>query len=165
VLGLVALLYLFANVWCRLGDVRREYTSLPALDLPGSRFVHMDAETAGMYRELTAYLEKECDTFVTYPGINSLYFWTGKRPPTHLNSTGWGQLSHLQQEQILMGLRQSRRPLLVVVAAAAQSWSGGAPPPIYPLVRCVVEDCREVKRIGRFILYIPKRTGETAQHE
>jgi len=162
-LGLVGLLYLFANLWCHLASIRDEYASLPALDLPGSRLVHMDPETTGMYRELAAYLEAECDTFVTYPGINSLYFWTGKRPPTHLNSTGWGQLSHAQQDHILTSLRQSRRPLLVVVAAAAQSWSQGAPPPILPLVRCVTEDCREVKRIGRFILFVPTRSPQTAQ--
>ena len=88
-----------------------------------------------MYRELARYLERECDTFVTYPGFNSLYFWTGKRPPTHLNSTGWGQLSHPQQERILASLRQAQRPLLVVVAAAAESWKNGAPEPILPLVQ------------------------------
>jgi hypothetical protein len=116
-----------------------------------------------MYRALSQYLERECDTFVTYPGINSLYFWTGKHPPTHLNSTGWGQLTHAQQEQILTSLRHAQRPLLVVVAAAAQSWTGEGPEPIRPLVRCVREDCREVKRIGRFIIFVPRRSEELSR--
>ena len=115
-----------------------------------------------MYRELAQYLEKECDTFVTYPGFNSLYFWAGKRPPTHLNSTGWGQLSHRQQERILGSLRQARRPLLVVVAAAAESWKNGTPPPIQPLVRSVHEDFREIQRIGRFIVFAPRSPADTA---
>jgi hypothetical protein len=101
-------------------------------------------------------LRTECETFVTYPGIHSLYFWTGKRPPTQLNSTGWGQLSHAQQEQILGALRRSRRPLLVVVTAAAESWAQGVPEPIRPLVRSVREDWRERRRLGRFIIFEPK---------
>ena len=118
-----------------------------------------------MYRALAQYLEKECDTFVTYPGINSLYFWSGKRPPTHLNSTGWGQLSHPQQEHILGALRQSRRPLLVVVASAARSWTGGGPEPIRPLVHCAQTECREVTRIGRFIILAPRPATVTAQRD
>ena len=104
---------------------------------------------------MAEYLRTECDNFVTYPGINSLYFWTGKRPPTHLNSTGWGQLSHGQQAQILATLRRSPRPLLVIVAAAAQGWADYPPPQISPLTRFVSKDCREIKRIGRFIIFAP----------
>jgi len=164
-LAVVALLCVFANVWCKLPAVRRHYASLPALDLPGSRHVRFDLETTAMYRELARYLETECDTFVTYPGFNSLYFWAGKRPPTHLNSTGWGQLSHRQQEHILGSLRHARRPLLVVVAAAAESWKNGAPPQIQPLVRSVQEDYREIDRIGRFIVLAPKSPADTARRE
>lgn len=153
---LVALLWAFANAWCRLPVVRREYAALPALGLPGSERVHMDAESTEMYRALAAFLRDKCDTFVTYPGINSLYFWTGKQPPTHLNSTGWGQLSHAQQGAILKALFDSPRPMLAVVAAAADSWSTDAPPQIAPLIRCVREDCREAVRIGRFIVFVPK---------
>jgi hypothetical protein len=160
-----ALLCVFANAWCKLPEARRHYSSLPTLDLPGSRHVRFDLETTAMYRELARYLEQECDTFVTYPGCNSLYFWTGKRPPTHLNSTGWGQLSHRQQEQILGSLRQARRPLLVVVAAAAESWKNGTPPPILPLVRSVQEDYREIDRIGRFIVFAPRSPADTARRD
>jgi hypothetical protein len=117
----------------------------------------MDGESTQMYRALSDFLDARCDTFVTYPGINSLYFWTGKQPPTHLNSTGWGQLSFAQQEKILRALFQSPRPVLAVVAAAVDSWSIDAPPQIAPLIRCVREDCRELTRIGRFVIFVPKK--------
>jgi hypothetical protein len=164
-LVVVTLLFVFVNLWCQLPAARKHYASLPALDLPGSRHVRFDQETTAMYRELTRYLERECDTFVTYPGFNSLYFWAGKRPPTHLNSTGWGQLSHGQQERILGSLRQAQRPLLVVVAAAAESWKRGVPPQIQPLVRSVREDFREIDRISRFIVFAPRRAADTARHD
>jgi hypothetical protein len=164
-LVVVALLCIFSNAWCKLPALRSHYASLPVLDLPGSRHVRFDLETTAMYRKLAEYLEKECDTFVTYPGFNSLYFWAGKHPPTHLNSTGWGQLTHRQQEQILGSLRQARRPLLVVVAAAVESWRNGAPERIRPLVRTVQEDYREIDRIGRFIVFAPRRAADTARRE
>ena len=158
-LMIACLLFVSANLWHKLCEVRREYASLPALELPGSRLVHMDSEIVYMYRALAKYLHTECDTFVTYPGINSLYFWTDRRPPTHLNSTGWGQLSHQQQEYILASLRKAPRPMLVVVAAEAQRWTSYTPPPIAPLVRCIREDCREVARFGRFIIFVPGKAG------
>ena len=170
-LAVSALLWIFANGWCNLSVVRRDYANLPPLQLPGSTYVHMDAEITDMYRALTEYLGKECDTFVTYPGVNSLYFWTGKRPPTHLNSTGWGSLTQRQQEQILAALRKAPRSRLLVVAAEFERWLNYIPPPISPLVHCVFDDCQEVGRIGRFIIFVPKspvpppQTSPSAQEE
>ncbi len=164
-LAACALVFLFAERWVNIGKVRREHDELPALALPGSSLVRMDQESTEMYRELSAYLRTECDTFVSYPGIHSLYFWSGKRPPTQLNSTGWGQLSHAQQEEILGALRRSRRPLLVVVVAAVDSWSQGVPEPIRPLVRSVKEDWRERRRLGRFIIFEPKPAGAFTQKD
>jgi hypothetical protein len=151
-----ALIFLFANVWCRLPDVRREYAKLRPLDLPGSSRVHMDDESVEMYRALSQYLAAESGTFVTYPGINSLYLWTGKRPPTQLNSTGWGQLSHAQQEHILASLTKAERPKIAVVEAMMEGWASPAYDPIRPLIRYVTEDCRPLKRIGRFVIFEPK---------
>ena len=149
------LLALFINAWCKLPDVRRQYESLIPLGLPGSRLVRMDAETVGMYRALSEYLDINCDAFVSYPGINSLYLWTGQLPPTHINSTGWGQLSHAQQNAILGSMKKFSRPLLVVVEAAVRSWGNPGPEAISPLIRFVREECRPVARLGRFVIFQP----------
>ena len=154
------LLALFINGWSKLPEVRRQYDSLIPLGLPGSRLVRMDAETVGMYRALSEYLDRNCDAFVTYPGINSLYLWTGQPPPTHLNSTGWGQLNHAQQNTILGSLKKSSRPLLVVVEAALRSWGSPGPEAIRPLIECVRGDCRPIARLGRFVIFEPLKTGQ-----
>ena len=72
---------------------------------------------------------------MTYPGVNSLYFWADKLPPTQLNSTGWGQLTHAQQREILGTLAKAERPRLVVVEAMMQGWDSAAYEPIRPLER------------------------------
>lgn len=153
----VLLIFLFANLWCRLPAVRQDHARLRPLDLPGSHRVRMDTETVEMYRALAQYLAAESGTFVTYPGVNSLYLWTGKRPPTQLNSTGWGQLSHSQQETILNALTRAERPKVAVVEAMMTGWSSPASDPIRPLIHYVTEDCRPLQRIGRFVIFEPKQ--------
>jgi hypothetical protein len=155
-LAALALVFLFANVWCKVPDVRREHARLRPLELPGSAHVRMDDETVTMYRGLAQYLATESGTFVTYPGVNSLYFWADKRPPTQLNSTGWGQLTHAQQREILDTLARGERPRLVIVEAMMQHWDSTAYDPIRPLVRFVAEECRPLGRMGRFIIFEPK---------
>jgi hypothetical protein len=152
----VALLFVFTNAWCRLPQVCDDYARLRPLNLPGSARVRMDDESVDMYRALTAYLTAESDAFVTYPGINSLYLWTGQHPPTQLNSTGWGQLSHAQQERILGSLAHATRPRIAVVEAMMAGWNSPAYDPIRPLVRFVTDDCRPLQRIGRFVIFEPR---------
>jgi hypothetical protein len=148
--------FLFANVWCNLPKVRREHAQLRPLQLPGSTHVRMDNETVKMYQALAHYLATESSTFVTYPGVNSLYLWANKRPPTQLNSTGWGQLTHAQQREILDTLAKAEKPRLVVVEAMMQGWDAAAYDPIRPLARFVTEDCRPLRRMGRFIIFEPR---------
>jgi hypothetical protein len=157
--GLVGagLLYLFAMVWCPPHLWRRTYANLTPLALPGAQAIRMEAEGAQLYQRLTEYLRTESDTFVTYPGVNSLYFWTGRRPPTQLNSTGWGQLTPAQQAHILHALTQARRPLLVVHEYVTQGWQDPKRPatPIDTLIAFVNHRCEEVTRIGPYIFYRP----------
>jgi hypothetical protein len=152
-LACVALLFIFANLWCKLPDVRCEYARLPPLELPGSHWVRMNEELTAMNQGLARYLSAECDTFVSYPGINSLYFWADKRPPTQINSTGWGQLTHAQQEKILGSLRKTPKSKLVITEAMMQSWGTPYADPIRPLVRFVEEECRPIRRIGRCLIF------------
>lgn len=156
-LVVMGLLAVFANVWCQPHRWRARYLSYEPLDLPGSARIRLEPSLVAMYQPLMKYLQAECDTFVTYPGFNSFFFWTGKRPPTQCNSTGWGQLTLAQQEQILAALRQSPRPLLVVHEYMMRSWGAEGPPQIRPLVRCVREEGREVQRIGPFVIFALKK--------
>jgi hypothetical protein len=150
----VAMFVLFALGWTDLREARARYVAWPALQLPGADLVRYDPETTAIYREVSAFLARECDTFVSYPGHNSLHFWSGRPPPTHLNATGWGLLSHAQQEEVLAALRQAERPMLVLVIPAIRNWSGEGPEPLRPLVRFAREECREVRRIDPFVFLV-----------
>jgi hypothetical protein len=58
-------------------------------NLPQTTWRRADEEHVALYRWLSLNLAKLSDTFVTEPGINSLYLWSGKDPPTTYNTTHW----------------------------------------------------------------------------
>jgi hypothetical protein len=154
------LLCIFANVWCRLPALRKLYVSLSPLNLPGSRLIHLPPGESALYEDLVAYLVTESDTFISYPCINSLYLWSGKQPPTHLNCTVWVLFTHSQQEEILAAVRQARRPRIVLVSDAMRELQRepASRDQIAPLIRCVSEECEEVKRFGPVSVMAPKQS-------
>ena len=57
-------------------------------------------------------LSARCRTFVTQPGLNSFYLFTGMEPPTRANTTVWMLLlSDAQQEQIVERLADAPSPV------------------------------------------------------
>jgi len=160
ILGAAALVCFFAIAWCKLPDGRNYYLSLPRLDLPGSRFVRTDANTTQLYQSVARYLRANCDTFVTSPGVHSFYFWTGKRPPTYLNSTSVSLLSTRQEEQVLAGLNRVRRPLIVINDDIYRRWGQDASVAGRPFFRALRNDYVEIHRIPPISFYAPKEHRE-----
>jgi hypothetical protein len=96
------------------------------------------------YRNIVRGLARpEVDTFLTLPGLGSLYFWAQKDPPTGYNVPGWMTLfDDPCQEQIWAAA--NRHPGLMVVrcARAADFWARGQPIGQRPLVRHIEENFR-----------------------
>jgi hypothetical protein len=146
---LAGLLYLFALYWCNPRSAWRYYTSVPTLGLRGAKVLRLPAEQADLYRALTEYLEKESDTFIAIPGMNSLYFWTGKAPPTYLSISEVVLLNDAQQARLVAALRQVARPRILLKDGAPFSESAG------PLGHFVWRECRERGRLGQYRILEP----------
>jgi len=150
---LAGLLYLFADRWCNPISARRYYRSVPPLGLRGCEQLRLPAEDVETYRTLTQFLQTECDTFITVPGMNSLHFWTGKMPPTYLNSSEIVLLNRNQQTQLIAALGKAKRPLIVVrEAGGIYSFT----PDTGPLGKLISQQSREIRRIGRFRILEPQ---------
>lgn len=151
---LAGLLYLFAGRWCNPASARRYYMSVPPLGLRGCEQLRLPSEDVDTYRTLTHFLETECDTFITVPGMNSLHFWTGKMPPTYFNPSEVLLLNRDQQTQLIAALGKAKRPLIVLRE------SGGIysfTPDSGPLGKLISQQCREIRRIGRFHILEPRQ--------
>jgi hypothetical protein len=82
--------------------IQRGYeVSLP-LDLRGAHWLRTNEANVAAYRWLCANLERQPGTFLTMPGLNSLYLWTNKEPPSTSNMTHWMTMfDAARQEPIL----------------------------------------------------------------
>jgi hypothetical protein len=134
--------------------------SMPAVDLAGTRLLHLPPRERRTYQALRDYLKKECDAFVTVPGLNSMYFWTGEAPPTYFTLAESAMLSDREQQAIINVLRTSRRPLIVINLGSLNTMVGKEVRD-GPLLRFMRDECREVKSLDKFRILEPKRTVPT----
>jgi hypothetical protein len=55
---------------------------LVPLGLPGAERTRVTRQAAAELHALVAELQSRCTAFLVFPGVSSLYFWTGSEPPT-----------------------------------------------------------------------------------
>jgi hypothetical protein len=124
--------------WLLGSDMRMRYESLPSAGLAGAERLHMEETQAAAYRWLCYNLEAHADTLVTMPGLNSLYFWTAKEPPTTWNTTHWMTLfDNDRQQRIVEALASYPRVCAVRKQELAQRWLRGQAIDEMPLVRSI----------------------------
>jgi hypothetical protein len=58
------------------------YRGLTPIGMPGAEWIRIDPPQATTYHWLVANLADCPDTFLCTKGLNSLYFWTGRKPPS-----------------------------------------------------------------------------------
>jgi hypothetical protein len=125
----------------------KHYSSLTPLELPGASRIRLNAEDVHLYRNLVRWVARpEVETFLTLPGVNSLYLWAQKDPPTGFNITFvMGLLDDRRQEQIWESF--NKRSGVVVIKD--EKW----PPARWgnvPLAKHVKENFKTITTIGHY---------------
>ncbi|MEO8370310.1 MAG: hypothetical protein ABI806_14090 [Candidatus Solibacter sp.] len=114
------------------------YQSLVPLDLPGARAVHVTPYHYQLYHWAADGIQRNCDNFITMPGMNSLYFWTRHNSPTRSNLTNWvGGYTDDEQQQMVTDFSRVTRPCVVRCPIVVDFWLQGRPLPQRPLVRWI----------------------------
>lgn len=132
-------------------DTRRYYDSLDPLELPGAARIRLPEGQATVYRWLAANLDAFADTFVTMPGLNSLYLWTGREPPTTYNTTDWMALFDAgRQEQIVAAAAAHPRICAVRSLSLARSWLRGQDLATMPLAGYIDREFRTIGSVGGY---------------
>jgi hypothetical protein len=148
VMGTLASVALVAGItWLGLdfgtkfSNARATFRSGSSMTLPGTDLIHLPkAETLDL-SSLSNAIRRRCSTFISLPGMNSLYFFTREDPPTTFNTTTWMYLlDGTQQNEIVREvIRQHRSRLCVVDSPGVLAfWEEGRPLPMRPLVRYVL---------------------------
>jgi hypothetical protein len=108
------------------------------LGLPGAGSVRLPAQNASDLRGLVAAIDRDCSEFITYPGMNSLYFWTGQKPPTDVRSEIWMiTFDDAAQQSLVQQLQRMPRLCAVKNQHEIDFWTRGAAIPDRPLVRFI----------------------------
>jgi hypothetical protein len=111
------------------------YATGTPLGLSGAESVRVPAQRGADLRGLVAAIDRECSTFITYPGMTSFYLWTRQPPPVPLYAGVWMFVSDSQAQQSLVD-ELTGMPRLCVVKnqSMIDFWSQGRPVPDRPLV-------------------------------
>ena len=81
-----------------------EYSHLKPLRLPGAQLVRVDKSRAKELRTLTRIVKRNCDTFYSVPGIDSLYIFSGLPTPTGLLANWAGAMTTGQEREVVQDL-------------------------------------------------------------
>jgi hypothetical protein len=128
------------------------------LHLPGAELLHLPEEQGTAYEDLVRMLhEHNCSTFIGYPSVNALYFWSGLESVRPTLPNGWVYaLNESQQEQALRELKASSHPCAISNEALAAMYLKGLPAPHKPLVNYVMHDFTPIEEVGGYVFEVPK---------
>jgi hypothetical protein len=132
-------------------EARAFYAGRFSLGLPGAELLHIDSAHSAAFRWLTSNLQAAADTFVTMPGLNSLYLWTEEAPPTTWNATTWMTLFDARrQQQIVDEAEQHPRLCAVRHNRHTARWLRGQAINGLPLVRFINEQFETIGHFGGY---------------
>lgn len=142
----IGLVYQFAA----LRKSAAEYAELTPLALPGATLVRLPADEVTEYRELTQRM-KQFDSFVSQPGLLSLYLWTETNPPTKWNAGAWVRLIGTErQNEIVAALQRTQRPGAAVHPTRAAFWTEQRQELSSPLAGYLESACATTETIGEW---------------
>jgi hypothetical protein len=141
------------------------YEEFVPLGLPGTERIRLPAYKVAEYKWLTYNLQANADTFISLPGYNSLYFWTGQEPPTGFNAGHWMTLLNKREEEaVIQSLSGYDRPCVIYNEEGIAFWLRGQDLGESPLVNYILEEFEVVDSISNYRFMIRKGAQLDPKH-
>jgi hypothetical protein len=154
----LALLAVFAPLHLRWNTYR---AGVP-LDAHGAHQIRFEPSRAATYESLIEAVRRRCATFVSNPGLASIYLMAQQEPPTYLNLSGWlFAFDDATQQRVVDTVRDVPGLCAIRHPALAAFWASGRAIPQRPLVRFIADDFTAVETHGPFLLEV--RRSEQAE--
>ena len=124
------------------------------LGLPGAASPRLQAQTVADLRGLVAALDEGCASFITLPGMDSFYMWTGEDPPSDVlrSEIWWLTAEAAQQQSLVQQLEGTPRLCVVRNQRLIDFWAEGRPVPDRPLVQFIDSSFTSVGTFGDYEL-------------
>ncbi len=134
-----------------------EYGADEPLGLRGAHAVRLPPQQAAALRHVTAAIDQRCSTFITEPGMDSFYIWSGMFPPAPVVDGTWLFAYDDAEQRSLVSQIQDRPNLCVVRSqAVVDFWAEGRPIPERPLVGYIAASFVPAATFGDYELLVRK---------
>ena len=129
------------------------YYDIPSLQLPGAQLVRVDPELGGELRQLTYEVEKNCYTFYSLPGLDSLYIYSSLPTPTGQLANWPGALTNAQEQEVvseLSHLQATGKRVCIVrdLNSPYYAWNPGGSEANRPIGRFIRQYQRVISVLG-----------------
>jgi hypothetical protein len=112
-----------------------QYAAGSPSGLRGAELVRMPAKQGAQLRQLVAAIDSDCSGFITFPGMNSIYIWTGQEPPSDLRyGVWWLTPDPVDQQAVVQKLEGQPRLCVVKNQTLIDFWAQGRQVPSQPVV-------------------------------
>jgi hypothetical protein len=141
-----------------LRDSVNAYRAGVALQTGGAAWIRLPLATAQEYESVVATIRRRCRTFVSMPGLGSLYLMSRETPPTWMHGSDWLFFwNDRTQQRIVDQVRNVAGLCAVRYPALEASWAQGRPIPDRPLRYFILHNFQTIATIGDFL--VMGRTG------
>src|SRR4029077_84142 len=155
--GPVALIFAAAVLVLEGFVAGSQFISNTPSGLRGAESVRMPAQQATQLRQLVAAIDSGCSSFVTFPGMNSLYIWTGQESPSDLRYGVWWLIPDAADQQAIVKKLEGQPRLCVVKnQTLIDFWAQGRPVPSQPVVDFIVSSFVPDATFGDYELLVRK---------
>jgi hypothetical protein len=152
-----AVLLVSATILQPLSDARQRYSDGMAFAVDGADRMRLPANQVAAMNETTTTLRRNCDSFLSLPGFNSFYFWTGLKPPTYLNVGAWMFfLDDEKQRRVVDSAERIDRLCVIRWPDQAVAWNQGQPLPETPLLRYISREFEPLRNIYDYEVLVRK---------
>lgn len=148
-------LVVFGLSWRVFRLATSRYDHFSSLNLPGAKLLRIDESSAATYRFLAENLRDCRPSFLTIPGLNSLYGWSEREGPTGFNATMNFALFSPAQQSAMVNVGRTCQPIAAVLNRQLLNfWIRGKFQPSGPLIDFVTKECRPVGRVKNYELMV-----------
>jgi hypothetical protein len=125
--------------------------------LRGAELVRMPAKQGAQLRQLVAAIDSDCSGFITFPGMNSIYIWTGQEPPSDLRYGVWWLTPDPVDQQAVVGELEGRSRVCVVKNQnLIDFWAQGRQVPPQPVVDFIDASFMPLATFGDYEVLVRK---------
>ena len=139
-------------IWSSTEPIRKAgsaYESREPLVAGDASGVRLTPDEAKILRDNAQWVRENCDTFYSFPGLNTYYVLTSLPVPGSATATTWwALLDDAEQQKVIADMEQAQSPCFLRFNALTNFWLQGRPVPSSPLLDYLTSNYTPVQQFN-----------------